>query len=88
MAKGKSHHVVSNPDGGWDVKKGGSDRIAGHYNTKKEAIDKAREITRNQKSDLYIHDREGKIVGKDSYPISGRVGKGGRETDSTGPRKK
>ena len=28
---GKSHHVVPNPDGGWDVKKGGAERASGHF---------------------------------------------------------
>jgi hypothetical protein len=24
----KSHHVVPNPNGGWNIKKGGADRVA------------------------------------------------------------
>lgn len=43
MTKNKSHHVVPNPDGGWDVKKGGSSRVSGHFGTKKEAVDQGRQ---------------------------------------------
>jgi hypothetical protein len=66
MAKG-THHVVPNPKGGWDIKKGGSDRSSGHYDTKKQAIDKAREISRNQKTELKIHNKNGKISQSDSH---------------------
>ncbi len=45
--KSGSHHVVPNADGGWDVKKGGSSRASGHFDTKQEAIDAGREISRN-----------------------------------------
>lgn len=33
-----SHHVVHNPNGGWDVKRGGAQRSSGHYSTKQEAV--------------------------------------------------
>jgi hypothetical protein len=31
----KTHHVVPNPDGGWDVKKGGGERSIKHFDKKK-----------------------------------------------------
>jgi len=64
---GKSHHVVHNKDGGWDIKKGGAERASGHFDTQKEAIDKDREISQNQKSELVIHGRDGQIREKDSH---------------------
>ncbi|MGD0597982.1 MAG: DUF2188 domain-containing protein [Sedimentisphaerales bacterium] len=64
---GKSHHVVPNPDGGWDVKKGGAERASEHFDTQKEAIDKGREISQNQNSEFVIHDRHGRIREKDSH---------------------
>lgn len=67
MSKSKSHHVVHDPDGGWNIKKGGSNRISGHCDTQKQAIDKAREISQNQNSELYIHGRNGQIREKDSH---------------------
>ncbi len=63
----KSHHVVPNPDGGWDVKRGGGERSSGHFDTKKEAIDRGREISRNQDTELVIHNQDGKISGSDSH---------------------
>lgn len=67
MANKKSHHVVRNPSGGWDVKKAGSARASGHYKTQKDAIDSARKISSNQGSELYIHGRDGRIRAKDSH---------------------
>jgi len=67
MAKSKSHHVVPNPDGGWDIKKGGSSRSSGHFGTQKDAIQKGRDISKNQNSELFIHGRDGRIREKDSH---------------------
>jgi hypothetical protein len=65
--KSGSHHVVPNADGGWDVKKGGSGRASGHFDTKQEAIDAGREISRNQGTEFFIHGKDGKIQRKDSH---------------------
>lgn len=68
MAKSKSHHVVPNGEkGGWDIKKNGSSRSSGHSTTKEDAIKKAREISRNQGTELFIHGKDGKIQKKDSH---------------------
>lgn len=68
MAKGsKTHHVVPNPKGGWDVKRGGADRASGHFDKKQDAIDAGREISRNQGTELKIHNRDGKISQSDSH---------------------
>lgn len=67
MAKRKTHHVVPNSDGGWDVKKGGGKRSSGHYDTKQDAEQAARDISRNQGSELVIHGRDGKIQRTDSH---------------------
>jgi Uncharacterized protein conserved in bacteria (DUF2188). len=63
----KSHHVVHNPQGGWDVKKGGADRASAHCETKIEAIKIGREISQNQKSEFLIHNLNGKIGSADSH---------------------
>ena len=63
----KTHHVVPNPEGGWDVKRGGSDRASNHFDRKTGAIDRAREISQNQSSELIIHNRDGKISQSDSH---------------------
>ena len=40
----KEHHVVPNPNGGWDVKRENAKRSSGHYDTKQEAMDKINEV--------------------------------------------
>lgn len=67
MTKQKSHHVVTNPSGGWDVKKGGAERASKHCDAKQEAIEKARGISQNQGTELYIHGKDGKIQQRDSH---------------------
>jgi len=68
MGKGPdSHHVVPNPDGGWAVKRGGANRASVHTDTKQQAVDRAREISRNQGTELRIHNKDGKIARSDSH---------------------
>ena len=62
-----SHHVVPNPKGGWDVKKGGIPKSLGNFPTKKEAVDAGRIISRNQKTEFVIHGKNGRIQRKDSH---------------------
>ncbi|MCR9118426.1 MULTISPECIES: DUF2188 domain-containing protein [Maricaulis] len=77
MSKGpKSHHIVPNPNGGWDVKGGGAQRASSHHDTKQEAVSRGREISRNQGSELRIHNKDGRIAqsdshGNDPYPPKG-----------------
>lgn len=60
-------HVNPNPDGGWDVNKPGASRSSGHFDTQKEAIDRAREILRRDGGgELTIHDRDNKIRDSDT----------------------
>jgi len=63
----KSHHIVQNPKGGWDVKKGGAERASVHTDTKKEATDRGREISQNQGTELFIHNKDGQIAQRDSH---------------------
>ena len=67
MSKSKTHHVVPSPDGGRDIKKGGADRSSGHFDKMQDAVDRAREISQNQASELFIHGKDGKIQQKDSH---------------------
>jgi len=67
MSKSKSHHVVHNPDVGWDVKKGGAEKASKHFDVKSDAVDAGREISKNQKTEFYIHGKDGKIQSKDSH---------------------
>jgi uncharacterized protein YdaT len=71
----KGQHVV--PSGNrWSVRKAGSERASAVFETQKEAIHAAREIARNQGTELYIHGRDGRIherssFGPDPYPPRG-----------------
>ena len=68
MSKGpKTHHVVPNPHGGWDVKKGGAKRASSHHDTKSDAIDAGRNVSRNQSTELRIHNKNGRISNSDSH---------------------
>lgn len=62
-----THHVVANPAGGWDVKRGGAERATGHFDTKRETVDYGRQVTRNQQTELRIHNRDGRIGQSDSH---------------------
>jgi len=63
----KSHHVVPNSKGGWDVKRGGAEKSSGHFDKKQDAVERAREISINQGTELRIHNRDGKIARADSH---------------------
>ena len=73
----KTHHVVPNSSGdGWAVKRGGASRASKLFDTKKEAEQTGREISRNQKTEFVIHGKDGKIQrsdshGNDPYPPKG-----------------
>lgn len=63
----EEHHIVPNKNGGWDVKRNGADRASVHTDTKQEAIGKGRAISRNQATELVIHNKDGKISNSDSH---------------------
>ena len=64
---GKNQHVTPHPNGGWQVKGAGNSRATARTATQKEAIEIAREIARNQNSELVIHRPNGQIRDKDSH---------------------
>lgn len=71
----KNQHVVRHPDG-WAVKGAGNERATKVVDTQKEAIVIAKEIAKNQSSELLIHGKNGQIreknsYGNDNYPPKG-----------------
>ncbi|EPR09967.1 DUF2188 domain-containing protein [Ruminiclostridium papyrosolvens] len=64
---GKNQHVTPHPEGGWQVKGAGNSKATSRTDTQKEAINIAREIAKNQQSELIIHRTNGQIRDKDSY---------------------
>ena len=63
----KSTHVVPNAEGGWDIKQSGGQRSSGHFDTKQEAVQRARTISQHQNTELVVHNKDGRIAGKDSH---------------------
>lgn len=57
----KEHYVVSNREGGWDVIRGSALRASRHFDTKKDAVAYGQQVSRNQKTELIIHHKNGKI---------------------------
>ncbi len=68
MAKGKNQHVVPT-EAGWAVRGDGNTRNTRLFNTKAEAETFAREIAKNQRAELIIHGKDGKIQSANSYGV-------------------
>ena len=65
MSKQNQHVVTHNGD--WAVRGQGNSRVTSIHNTQAEAISAAREIARNNRSEVVIHGQNGQIRDKDSY---------------------
>ncbi len=63
---GKNQHVVPHGDD-WAVKGAGNSKATSVHPTQADAIERAREIARNQESELLIHGSNGRIRERDSY---------------------
>lgn len=63
----KNQHVTPRPDGNWQVKAEKALRATAVTKTQGEAIHIARDIARNQKSEIFIHRPDGRIRARDSY---------------------
>lgn len=63
----QTHHVVHNPNGGWDIKRGGGVKAIVHTETKAEAEQKGRDISRNQHTEFVVHGLNGRIQRSDSH---------------------
>ena len=62
----QGQHVVPSGDG-WSVRKAGASRVSSNHATQQEAIAAATKTARNQKTELYIHGRDGRIRERNSY---------------------
>ena len=63
---GKDQHVVRRGDR-WAVLGAGNGKASSLHSRQGEAIDRARDVARNQRSEVVIHGRDGRIRDKDSY---------------------
>lgn len=62
----RNQHVVPHA-GGWAVKPERGDRASSVHPTQQDAIDRGREVARNQGTELLIHGRDGRIRERDSH---------------------
>ena len=62
----RNQHVVPHEDG-WAVRGAGSRRASSVHQTQEEAIAAGRQIARNQKTELFVHGRNGRIRERDSH---------------------
>lgn len=63
----KSNHVVPSKADGWSVKKSGAVKASRNFDTKDKAVKYGRELSKNEKTELYIHKSNGMIQSKNSY---------------------
>jgi Uncharacterized protein conserved in bacteria (DUF2188) len=71
----KNQYIVPTQKG-WGVRGEGNDRLTNQYATQREAIERGRDIARNQGSELRIQGENGKFreawsYGNDPYPPKG-----------------
>jgi hypothetical protein len=60
--------IFVSPNGGdWKVKSVGNQRASALCNTKAEAVERAREIARNQNLEMIVQNSDGKIGWRNSY---------------------
>jgi len=63
---GKNQHVVPH-NGKWGVKGAGNTKVTKTTETQSQATEIAKEIAKNQKSEVVIHRPNGQIRDKNSY---------------------
>lgn len=64
---GKNQWVSPRPDDKWGVHGEGNERDTKIFDTQKKAMDHARQIAKNQKSEVIVQRPDGRIRSKDSY---------------------
>lgn len=65
MAK-RSNHVVPSSSG-WVVKKSGAEKASQTFVTKEKALIYGRELSKRERTELYIHKSNGMIQNRNSY---------------------
>jgi len=63
---GKNQHVVPHKEQ-WAVKGEGNSKITSTFSTQREAIEHAKSIAQNQRSEMLIHGANGQIRERNSY---------------------
>lgn len=58
------YHVSKREDGKWQVKFAGGEKAIKLFKTQKEALDYSKEMTKNQKGTMLVHNSKGKNKGR------------------------
>lgn len=74
--KGPNVHVTPRQGGNWAVKKEGAERASSVHERKADAVQEARQAARKEKSELIVHNQDGRIAQKDSHGHDPRGSKG------------
>lgn len=51
----------------WSVRRAGASKASGTFATQSEAIMKARDVAQRERTELFIHGRDGRIRERNSY---------------------
>lgn len=62
----RNQHVVRRGNK-WAVRKSGAEKVTRRFDTQREAVEAARDLARNQRCAVYIHDQYGGIAERESY---------------------
>ncbi|MFC7333513.1 DUF2188 domain-containing protein [Rhodocista pekingensis] len=62
-----AHHVIPSADGSWNVRRSGAVRASRRFDSQADAIRYATDKARKAQGELYIHRRDGVVVGRDSF---------------------
>lgn len=62
----KPVHVVPHKDG-WAVRREDAERVSSVHSTKDKAVDQGRDTARQDRTELVIHGKDGRIQDKDSF---------------------
>jgi len=66
MTKKRDVHVVPHQKG-WATKKEGASRAGSVHDTQRNAIDRARDQAKRERTEVVIHRKDGRIRDSDSY---------------------
>jgi hypothetical protein len=63
----KDRHVIASTSGGWSVHSSGASRASRRFDRQSDAVRYARDLAREERTDLYVHRKDGTVRRRDSY---------------------
>ena len=78
MAKQRTYHVMTRIGGGWSVRREGTDRATGTFESKAQAVKCARDVARTAGGEVVVHTRDGMVQESRTYSSGGGSGKTAR----------